>query len=194
MRGLWVALLAVASMLFSGCFGPEESEPKDESDALVGLCPQWVEGPVSVPLNLSFNGSQDSWDVVVGPGQPGNVSATYVNRSLDLVRVRVDEVVVSGGQLELTAFEVGSQRQWNLRDPTAPSGDQTTPVVVFRSGHEAAAVGYEILLSPIEHGSQPFEGDVRLHWVLRSTEGTVGGLASVEGRVSFYYRVCGALV
>lgn len=170
-----LAVLAVAATLLSGCAVP--SEP--EQDPLFGLCPQWKQGPGQHGVAVEVSGN-DSEDLELGPAD-----ATFGGRPLDLYRIRLGNVTVSG-RLEMRAF-ADDGRQLAVRDYRIASTEQLVPVVVFTDG-SAAGKEFDVFLSPVTHGSTAAPAPVTLRWT------SVSGASDVEATVTYHYKVCGAEV
>ncbi|HJQ93830.1 MAG TPA: hypothetical protein VJ874_06050 [Candidatus Thermoplasmatota archaeon] len=169
----WLAALALA-VLLSGCTVPSD-EP--EQDPLFGLCPQWEQGPGSQALAVDVAGNV-SEDRELGPAE-----ASFGGRPLDLYRIRLGNLTVSG-RLEMRAF-ADDGRQLAIRDYRIASTEQLVPVVAFTDG-SAAGKEFDVFLSPVDHGSQAAPTPVTLRWTSES------GASAVEAVVTYHYKVCGA--
>jgi hypothetical protein len=190
-RPIVVLALATSVALLSGCAVPTD-EP--EADPLFGLCPQWAQGPGEEELDVALSadgGTGNSSASGSGASVNGSASqdvalasanATHDGRPLDLYRILVDGLDVDG-RLELRAFAADG-RQLGIRDYRL-TGTQIVPVVAFTDG-SGAGHEFDVFLSPVAHDGQPSPAPVTLRWT--ATQGS----ATVEGSVTFHYKVCGA--
>jgi hypothetical protein len=162
--------LVALALLVAGCAAPEQT------DSLLGLCPQWVAEPGA--------GHQGTFD---GGGsqvvQPQNL--TYLGKPFDLVRLKVD-ALSANGTLELRAYASsngtrGQQRNWRDFRTTTP---QDVPVLVLDAG--AAGHEFEATLSSIAPGDAPRPGALELAWTLSG-----GATAHVAYTLTYQYKVCG---
>ncbi|HLF16650.1 MAG TPA: hypothetical protein VI796_04375 [Candidatus Thermoplasmatota archaeon] len=183
-------LLLAAALVALSVAGCAATDDKAE-DPLFGLCPSWIQGPgrANHPLALSGPGSED-WSVQP-PGtegqDPGSLAWLHNGDPFDLVRVRVDNLTLFHGSLELRAF-VGD-RQPLIRDFREESA-QLRPVVVL-DGVGDDGQEFDVLLTGISEGEPAAPGPVRLEWRLEPT-GTGVATASLDALATFHYRVCGA--
>lgn len=168
-----VAVLVAAATLLAGCTVPEEGP---EQDPLFGLCPQWAQGPGRQALDLDVSGNAST--------ELGPANETHVGHDLDLYRITVDDLEVDG-RLELRA-RAADGRQLGIRDYRIAGSEQIVPVVAFEDG-SAAGHEFDVFLSPVSHAGEASPAPVTLHW-------TTTGNATVEGLVTFHYKVCGAPV
>ena len=169
-----VAALVVAATLLSGCTVPSD-EP--EQDPLFGLCPQWQQGPGSpaIAVEVAGNGSESR---ELGPAE-----ATFGDRPLDLYRVRLGNLTVTG-RLEMRAFAADG-RQLAIRDYRIDSTEQLVPVVAFTDG-SAAGKEFDVFRSPVTHGSPAAPAPLSLRWTSAS------GASTVDAVVTYHYKVCGS--
>ena len=172
MRWLAVATLAV---LLAGCTVPEDGS---DEDPLFGLCPQWQQGPGSHALAVELAGNRSDEDRELGPADP-----TFAGRALDLYRVRLGNLTVTG-RLELRAFAADG-RQLAIRDYRIASTEQLVPVVAFTDG-SAAGKEFDVFLSPVTQGSQAAPAPVTLRFT------SVSGASAADAVVTYHYKVCGA--
>lgn len=169
----WLAAAALA-VLLAGCTVPDD-EP--EGDPLFGLCPQWQQGPGSLALAVEVEGN-GSEDRELGPA-----NATFDGRPLDLYRIRLGNVTVSG-RLEMRAF-ADDGRQLAIRDYRIASTEQLVPVVAFTDG-TAAGKEFDVFLSPVTQSSPAAPTPVTLRWTSAS------GTSAIDAVVTYHYKVCGS--
>lgn len=175
-----MVLLALLATGLAGC----ADEPEDEEDPLLGLCPQWMQGPGSHPIIMDLNTSRNVREMLVFPDNDGQVLGEHQGRSLDLYRLSLAEVEVSGGTLELRAYANATGEQKAIRDYRLTRA-QLQPSV--RLDGEDAGREFDVALTPITQETAPAPDALRISWRL------VGdGQASIRGTVTFHYRVCGA--
>jgi hypothetical protein len=173
MRWTWAVALAAAAVVLSGCAATNSTAPQSP---LLGLCPQWVQGPGGQTIGASLHGTNESHEL-------GPANATWQGHALDAYRLQVTKLTVgAGGRLELRVFAADG-RQLALRDYRQPSAG-LVPVLVFTNG---TAVGHEFdaFLSPVTQGgtAAPTPATLRL---------AADGNATVEVAVTYHYKVCGS--
>jgi len=178
--GLAIVLLALLAFLLPGC----TEEPEDKEDPLFGLCLQWMQGPGHDTVTVAVNASSSPAAQVVFPAEDGELRAEYRGRSLDLYRIELESVEVTGGALELRAYAGQTDEQKAIRDYRV-EGAQLHPVV--RIGSEDAGREFDVALTPVSQETAPAPDALRLAW---SFEGE--GEAHIVGNVTYHYRVCGA--
>lgn len=168
-----LAAVALAAIL-PGCTVPDEDP---EADPLFGLCPQWVQGTGSQPLQLQLAGNASE------SSELGPADATHEGKPLDLFRLHVDQLTVEG-RTELRALAADGTRL-NIRDYRLAPSQQLVPVVAFTDG-SAAGQDFDVFLSSVAHGSTPAPAPVTLQWT------QVGGNTTAAATVTYHYKVCGA--
>ncbi len=182
-----LGLLAAALVLFAGCAAPVD----EEDDPLVGLCPAWLQGPGEAAAGAHLGPARNvSVEIAPPPGPDSSdpqVAAGYIvdGRSLDLVRVRIAGLAATDGLVELRAHS--GDRQLVIRDYREETA-QLKPSVVL--GPPDAGQEFDVLLSPITHGSAPQPGSVRLEWSFSGVS-LDSATADVTATATFHYRVCG---
>jgi hypothetical protein len=173
-------LLAALAPLLAGCAAPKEKE----QDPLFGLCPQWMQGPGEDRVAVDLNASSSPEARTVFPSDAGLLRSEFRGRSLDLYRLRVDSIEVSGGTLEMRAFANRTEEQKAIRDYRLEDA-QLRPVVRLVSSD--AGREFDVALTPISQETAPAPDALRLAWTF-----TGEGQAHLEGVVTYHYRVCGA--
>lgn len=174
-----LALLPVTMLLLSGCASPEDAD----DDPLFGFCPSWEPGTVT---------EEGSVQVTTGDA----VSQTFGDeglleqddRPLDVVRITIDTLDLTGGTLELRAYNTAKEDQRRpVRDYRFEDDPQMVPLVTWGAEDNATDTEYDVHLTPVRGESDPAPGPVRLTWTVRD-----GGQADVDFTVSYHYRVCAA--
>lgn len=173
MRLALAASVVVALVLLAGCAQPGAEE---DDDPLFGLCPQWAQG----------HGLLDSF-VLLDPGNAtasrelGPADATFLNRPLDLYRVRIDRIDANGTvTLRASAADGARLSIRDYREADLP----VVPVVHLDAqadGHE-----FDVFLSPVLDAAPAAIAPATLSWTLE------GANAVVEYTVTYHYKVCGA--
>lgn len=170
------AVWALAALLAAGCTAPTESDP----NPLLGLCPEWVQGPGEDPRTLEVGPDAREQSVDLAP--PGNATE-HRGRPLDLYRIRIDKLEVAGGKLQLRAFAEGRQLNWRDYRAALP---QSVPVLTLENA-TLAEHEFDVHLSAIGQRDPAVPGPLTLQ---ARFEGE--GTARIEYTVTFHYRVCGA--
>lgn len=168
-------LAAVALLvLLAGCAQPED----EDEDALLGVCPQWAQGPGEQAGGVTLSAGNASASRELGPAE-----ATHLGRPLDLYRVRVTGLDVDG-RLELRA-EAADGTRLNVRDYRikATQGTQMVPVVELDASAEGKE--FDLFLSPALHEGPAAPAPARLNLTLD------GASAQLQYAVTFHYKVCG---
>lgn len=157
MRAL-TACATLAMLLLAGC---ATEEPDAEPPQLWGACPQWISGDALPTQALAVDGDADA--TFTAPldhqGRPLDRYALQITATGDVDVRFYDE---AGGRLGVTTFDPVAQQ------PFLALGDEQVEVAVF--------------LTPVEHGSDPVPGPLRLE---ASGDGTLNVTATP------WYRVCG---
>jgi hypothetical protein len=177
-RGPLLAGCLVVLLLLSGCTAPKEAEP---ANPLFGFCPQWAQGPGGQTTGLTWTVNESRQE-----RELATAAETWANHTLDVFRVRIDALNLTG-RLEGRAFSApGENKQLGIRDYRGNQGPQIVPVVVL----SAADVGkeFDVLRSSIVHGSSPAQLPLRMQWTLDGSAAE----ATLEYSVTFNYKVCGA--
>ena len=146
------------AMLLAGC---ATEEPDDDPPQLWGACPQWIGGDPLPAQALTVDGDTEATFTapVEHQGRPLDRYTLQIVATGDVDMRFYDEV---GGRLGVTTFDPVAQQ------PFLSLGDETLEVAVF--------------LSPVEHGSDPAPGPLRVE---ASGDGTLDVTATP------WYRVCG---
>lgn len=165
MRSL-LALLLVLSL--SGCVSDEEAP----EDPLVGVCPQWIQGPAVEGAATVENGSAT---VDLAPTRNGTLVAQHDGFPLDLYVLTVETTA----PVRVRA-ETDGGRDLLVRDASAPEPDSRLGIDVEERGEVA------LYLTAVAHGTEPDPSGVRL--TLESD-----GAAEVTVAGAAWYRVCGAV-
>lgn len=177
------ALLALA-VLAAGCVGPEPLGPEPN---LLGYCPQWVQGPGQHTGNVVVDADNLAASVRITPE-----ALRHDGLPLDLYRLRIDALNVTGGQLHLHAYTEGNQtggRNWyDYRSAGQPF--QSVPFLVFRGTGNETGREFDVVLSPLRHADPQDPLPIQLTWRLQSGDSGPAH-ASVAFTVTYHYRVCG---
>lgn len=162
----------ILAFLVAGCAQPGDDEP---DDPLFGLCPQWAQGPGGTTGSVQLM-REGSVARELGPAQE-----QYLERPLDLFRVTVEDIDVSG-VLELRAQAADGQRL-TLRDYRL---GETQMVAVANLGPDAAGNEFDVFLSAVLEDAPAAQLPASLNWTL------YGDSAFVAYNVTYHYKVCGA--
>lgn len=178
-RGVPFGLVASSLLLLvllAGCAQPTDGTTEDP---LFGLCPQWAQGHGGQTTSVVLEGEERTASRELGPAD-----AQYLNRSLDLYRVRVERLELGdGSRLEMRALAADGMRL-SLRD-YRQEDVQVVPVVHL--GTDAVGKEFDVFLSPLLEDAPAALAPASLEW-------TVVGeapAAFVEVTVTYHYKVCG---
>ena len=174
MRTVAVLLLStLAATALAGCAQPGDDK---EADPLFGLCPQWAQGGGEQKSSIVLSSANRTVTRELGPA-----AAEYLDRPLDLYRVRVDRLELEG-DLDLRATSANGTRL-SIRDYRIEDA-QMVPVVSL----DPSAVGHEfdVFLSPVLHDGPLETAPASLVLSLD------GSSAFLEISVTYHYKVCGA--
>lgn len=165
--------LVLAVLLLAGCAAP--GQENEEDDPLFGLCPQWVEGAGATTGTVELGEAKEA------KRELGPANATYLERPLDLFRIKVTAVDVDG-RLQLRATAADGQRL-SLRDYRIGE-----PQMVPVANIDASAMDqeFDVFLSPVTHDAPTADLPASLEWRLD------GAHARVDYEVTYHYKVCGA--
>jgi hypothetical protein len=179
MRGLASLLLLLAGTL-AGCLDETAAPPQP----LLGLCPQWVQGPGFVPVDLALAAGEMRVVRVVPPGaDPVNRTGpgwVFHGRSLDLVRLQFS--YAPAASLSLRATRGSDASLLGILDYR--DGRHIVPSIAFAAS-PAADEPFDVILTAISQNEPPAPGPVELRFTAQSDTHLVGN-------VTFHYRVCGA--
>lgn len=169
-------ILLALPLALSGCTTPKGEKPTDQ---LFGLCPQWTQGPGGQTTGFHMTPAEPKKEYELGPAE-----ATWQNHTLDIYRVRLVEMNVTG-RLEMRGFSA-DDKQLMVRDYRTDSGAQMVPVIAVGDGDRGQE--FDIILSSVRHNSPSAQTPIRAEWTLEGED------ASVEYTVTYHYKVCGAAV
>lgn len=164
-----LALFAVSAL--AGCTGGGEDA---DEDPLIGLCPQWVQGPGEQEGSLRLAGGNSTRQEL------GPANATHLDRRLDLYRVRIDVIDVDGS-LQMIAESADGNRL-AIRDYRR---DDSQVVPAVNLGPDAENRDFDVLLSSLLEEGPVARTPVHLNFTLD------GSSARVDYTVTFHYKVCG---
>jgi hypothetical protein len=182
-----LAALPVLSLLLAGCALPEE-EP---GEPLLGVCPQWVEGPWQAAASAALPADGGNVTEVFTPAANGSTVLQWNGFPLDRYRLVLAGVQVSNATLEVRAFahDSGQQRAFlDFRDPERP---MSVPVLSIGPDSDVVDQEFDIYLTAVAHGTPADPQVLRLEWTL-SPRPSGDPRASVLYNVTAAYRVCGA--
>lgn len=173
-------LLVIAMAAASGCL----LEPEEGASPLLGLCPQWTQGPGVAEFTLDF-AAGDAKVLTVQPtgADPNNRTGEgwYVKkRPLDLVRVQFSYEPADAG-LTLRA----ARTDGNLLGILDYRDQRELVPSVHVANSPAADQPWDILLTAITQNEAPAPGPIELRW-------TATNALHLSGNATFHYRVCGA--
>lgn len=178
-RGVPFGLVALSLLLLALLAGCAQPTDDTEEDPLFGLCPQWAQGHGGQTTSVVLEGEERTATRELGPAD-----AQYLNRSLDLYRVRVERLELgNGSRLELRALAADGTRL-SLRD-YRHEDVQVVPVVHL--GTDAVGKEFDVFLSPLLEDAPGALAPASLEWTV------VGEAPSafVEVTVTYHYKVCG---
>lgn len=184
------ALAVLAFLLVAGCAQPGKDA---EGDPLFGLCPQWAQGHGGLTSSARLEGTATNANATnateetnANPAASATsvlepADALFLNRPLDLYRVRIEGLDLNG-TLALRAAAADGMRL-AIRDYRSMD-IPLVPVVHL----DARDVGkeFDVYLSPVLDESPAATAPARLEWTLEGTS------AFVNFSVTYHYKVCGA--
>lgn len=181
MRALPAVLLL--TLLLAGCAGFPGESTSSSSSSLFSYCPQWTTGPGMAAQHIALLGHEN---LTVRLDAPSGLA--YEGHPLDLVTMKVTNLTTGGGAIVVRVFAdaggaAGTQLAIRSLRGDAPA---YVPLLPFSTAADAQRE-FEVLLSPVTHGSPPAAGPL---WLQLSNEGGQPGLLDLGAR--FGYRVCGA--
>lgn len=173
MRLLAVTGLVLLVALLSGCAQPGADK---EDDPLFGLCPQWAQGHGQLDSFARLDAGNRSATRELTPAD-----ATFLNRPLDLYRIRIDRIDTNG-TVNLRASGADGVRL-SIRDYR----EADLPVVpVVHLDDAAAGREFDVFLSPVLDNAPGATAPATLNWTLDGSD------AFLTYTVTYHYKVCGA--
>ncbi|MEK6974964.1 MAG: hypothetical protein AABY18_01315 [Candidatus Thermoplasmatota archaeon] len=163
---------AALALLLAGCTAPADDKPVDP---LFGVCPQWAQGHGGQTSGVSLTGDASE------RRELGPADERYLDRPLDLFRVRIERLDLDG-VLELRA-ESADGKRLSLRDYRL---GETQMVPVANLDADAVGNEFDVFLSPILHDAPSAALPAALNWTLE------GASAIIDYTVTYHYKVCGA--
>lgn len=170
-------LLLLLLPALAGCVTPDDG---GDTDPLLGVCPQWVEGDWTEDVRADLSGDASDSQTLAPPLEQDG-------RPVDLYRFTFHNASIDGGPLELRAYADDADRRLGILDYREPDGPRLLPVLTLGPDSDVVDQEFQVILASLEHGSMPAADALRLDWTLE------GGSASLELHVTAHYRVCGAV-